>query len=288
MKKNLLSLICFLICITLCFTACSTAGNTDNTTTSPDEANTATQTADTAVNKSDETDTTINNSDETDTTVNNSDETNTTVNNTEEAEDKIPQEYEAVITSIINAFPWENEDLEVTPEFPELSFLYMRNSSLAEVGFSLTDLDNNGQPELILADIANSLIYDLFTIADGKAIHLFAGGEKNAYFIRENGYIENQWSDSAAKSANDFYIFENGKLSLSERITLDALHAADTGIISGLEEANESNCYFKSVSDNTADYQHITAEEADEIIEKYHNENKLLTIKYTSFEEYKN
>ena len=198
----------------------------------------------------------------------------------------LPNEYATIINNIINAYPWNDDDMNMVPENPELSYMYRRNSELSEVGFALIDLDGNGQEELIISD-PSKFVYDLYTISNGKAVHLFDSGERYCYVLRENGIVENSWSSSAATSGHDFYKLNDGKLDFVERITLDAYHALDIGIIKELTEANDNNTFFISPTDQFGDYKLVTFNEAIEKIEAYHKENKELEIEYTLLSDYK-
>ena len=171
-------------------------------------------------------------------------------------------------------------------ENPELSYMYRRNSELSEVGFALIDLDGNGQEELIISD-PSKFVYDLYTISNGKAVHLFDSGERYCYVLRENGIVENSWSSSAVTSGHDFYKLNDGELVFIERITLDAYHALDAGVIDDLSQANDDNCFFRSESENEDDYKLVTSDEAIKAIEIYQNANKTLNIEYTLLSEYK-
>ena len=195
-------------------------------------------------------------------------------------------EYALIIDNIVKAHPWNDDYLTMVPENPELSYMYRRNSELSEVGFALIDLDGNGQEELIISD-PSKFVYDLYTISNGKAVHLFDSGERYCYVLRENGIVENSWSSSAATSGHDFYKLNDGKLDFAERITLDAYHALDAGLINDLSEANEDNCFFRSNSEDEKDYKAVSSDEAIKAIENYQNANKELEIEYTFLSDYK-
>lgn len=208
---------------------------------------------------------------------------------TTEQENNLPllhSEYALIIDNIVKAYPWNDDDLVIVPENPELSYMYRRNTELSEIGFALTDLDGNGQEELIISD-PSKFVYDLYTISNGKAVHLFDSGERYFYTLRENGIIENTWSGSAATSGHDFYKIEDGKLVFLERITLDAYHALDKGLIKDLSETNENNSFFRSNSDDEKDYKAVSSDEATKAIDDYQNTNKALTVEYTLLSEYK-
>ena len=214
------------------------------------------------------------------------DSNSTTSNQNPTTLSALPYEYDTIINNIINAYPWNDDDMNMVLENPELSYMYRRNSELSEVGFALIDLDGNGQEELIISD-PSKFVYDLYTISNGKAVHLFDSGERYCYVLRENGIVENSWSSSAVTSGHDFYKLNDGELVFIERITLDAYHALDAGVIDDLSQANDDNCFFRSESENEDDYKLVTSDEAIKAIEIYQNANKTLNIEYTLLSEYK-
>ena len=195
-------------------------------------------------------------------------------------------EYALILDNIVKAYPWNDDDMNIVPENPELSYMYRQNSELSEIGFALIDLDGNGQEELIISD-PSKFVYDLYTISNGKAVHLSDSGEKYCYILRENGIVENSWSGSAATSGHDFYKLNGGKLDFVERITLDAYHALDAGLIHDLSEANDDNCFFRSNREDEKDYKAVSSDEAIKTIENYQNANKELEIEYTFLSDYK-
>ena len=214
------------------------------------------------------------------------DSNSTTSNQNPTTLSALPYEYDTIINNIINAYPWNDDDMNMVLENPELSYMYRRNSELSEVGFALIDLDGNGQEELIISD-PSKFVYDLYTISNGKAVHLFDSGERYCYVLRENGIVENSWSSSAVTSGHDFYKLNDGELVFIERITLDAYHALDAGVIDDLSQANDDNCFFRSESENEDNYKLVTSDEAIKAIEIYQNANKTLNIEYTLLSEYK-
>ncbi len=221
--------------------------------------------------------------------LNASDKTSDTVQPTTVASTHIvPDEYAVILNNIISAYPWDTDDTALVSRHPELRYMHYESPKLSDAGFALIDLDANGQTELIISDVAKPFVYNVYTISNGKATYLFdESGYRSCYYVRENGYIEHQWSNAAAASGNDFYKLENGTLCFIERITLDADHAEKVGIIDDLTDANDENCFFKSKSRLFKDYQSITAAQATKIIETYQNANKPLAIEYTLLSEYK-
>lgn len=199
---------------------------------------------------------------------------------TDDDSTSIPEVYQTIIQAVTDAFPWNENDLDVIPEYPELSFLYFHHTELSDIGYAILDIDQNGQDELIIGDITYGTIYDIFTMKEGKAIHLLSGGEHVYYTLYQNGNFTCEWSNSAANSGYDFLTLKNGTLTLVERVCMDALHAYETGLISDLSEATGDNCWYTSTSDNTDDYKWLSYDDADAIIQSY-QEHLPISITFT-------
>ena len=269
MKKNIRFLILTLLCCLLTFTACvhnTPSGDSGITPPVNDSTGPLPDNEDDDINSEDD-----------------------SSDITKDDNDNLPDAYADIIKSIINAFPWNDESFEIVPEYPELSFLYYHNSSLSEIGFALLDLDNNGQDELIIGDFEHDIIYDVFTITDSEAVQILTGGERCYYTLYENGYIECQWSDSAANSGYDFLRLEDGKLNLIERFCLDAVYAYEIGILNDLSEADGENCWFRSDNAQKADYESITYSEVNDALDNYHSTLvQLVIVGYTTLDTYEN
>ncbi len=69
------------------------------------------------------------------------------------------------------------------------------------------DIDGNGVDELLLGDMDESTyngtggIHDLFTVSDGKIVHVFSSMARCSYRLCQDGYIEEVGSGSAANSS---------------------------------------------------------------------------------------
>ncbi len=194
--------------------------------------------------------------------------------------------YNDVVDAVMSAFPWGDVGAEIytIPDYPEMSYMYGQCESLSDVGWFQVDLDGNGQKELLIGNTTSGTYpYDCFTIKDGKLVHLFSSGERDMFFVLENGYLRNEWSGSAVCSGVDYYRLVDGELQFVERITYDAIYAEETGVIADWQEANSDNCYFYTTIKNEGDqyegYRSITAEEYQTIQEKYYD-NQEIEITY--------
>lgn len=207
---------------------------------------------------------------------------------TEDSLPALPNEYASIINNLINAFPWKvNNDIFTVPASPELSYMYIRNTALSQVGFAIYDLDGNGQKELIISDLGSSVIYDVYTIENGKAVQVLSAGERYRFYLFENCLMENQWSGGAAVSGSDFFRLTDGKLVLEERIGFDVYAALNNGWINDISEATDTNCFFRSKTDNEEDYVQISSDDAIKSINDYRSQNKPLTLKYTPLSLYR-
>ena len=198
----------------------------------------------------------------------------------------MPEAYDQILQNLINAYPWNDSELDIVPENPELSYLYRYQTDLSQVGYALVDLDQDGQVELLLGDITYSQLFDAYTLKDGQLVHLLDSGERYSYQPLENGYFELVWSGGAALSGHDYFRLENSKLVFIERLTLDADHALDIGLIKELTEATDANTFFRSKTDQPEDYQLISFDEYLAAIDAWQAQYKPLTIPYTPLGEY--
>lgn len=90
------------------------------------------------------------------------------------------------------------------------------------LGFYVTDLDNDGTPELLfgenIPDSTETVFYDLYTIKDGKLVQVFNGWDRSRYYLCENGGIAHEGSSSAFESFTSLNYYTDGELRLMESI----------------------------------------------------------------------
>lgn len=111
-------------------------------------------------------------------------------------------------------------------EFSVIFNLNAGQPNAANLGFAFMDLDNNGTVELLLGENTewdnDSVIYDLYTIKDGKRIHVFDGWDRNRYYLAQNGGIINEGSSSAFNSVTAFYYYTEGEIKLMQALIYDS------------------------------------------------------------------
>jgi hypothetical protein len=77
-------------------------------------------------------------------------------------------------------------------------------------GYLVTDLDENGTPEVIFSD--GKVIYDLYTLERGEYLHLFSGGEQNTYELCKENYIFNTVSDGEGGTTYQYFRLNGSEL----------------------------------------------------------------------------
>ncbi len=123
---------------------------------------------------------------------------------------------------------------------------YSDLATMVSVGYTLYDLDQDGQPELLFGETdteepVNRIILDAYTMDGDAAKQLFVSQERNRYYLVDDGtgsvLIANEGSNGAASSGWLYYKVENGELSIQQSVIYDA-------------GADEQNPWFTSLDDD--------------------------------------
>ncbi len=133
----------------------------------------------------------------------------------------IPEAYQPVIAKYVTALTehWGGEACSNA----DISILVSYATSPSELGYALLDLDNDGTDELIIAnDAERQGIYDLYSLVDGKLVHVFTGWDRNSYELREGFRILNIGSNGAASADYVYCHLSNGQLVTDSLIRFDA------------------------------------------------------------------
>ena len=108
----------------------------------------------------------------------------------------------------------------------ELGVSSVFNYRSKDMGYRLIDIDNNGTEELVLGANGSeeypSVIYDVYTMKDGKMLHVLNGWERNRFYLCENGMFANEGSSGAANSTWNYYRYNGKKIEFVEAIKLDS------------------------------------------------------------------
>lgn len=133
----------------------------------------------------------------------------------------IPEAYQPVVAKYVTALTehWGGEACSNA----DISLLVSYVTSPSELGYALLDLDNDGTDELIIAnDAERQVIYDLYSLVDGKLVHVFTGWDRNSYELREGYRILNIGSNGAASADYVYCHLSNGQLVTDSLIRFDA------------------------------------------------------------------
>ena len=133
----------------------------------------------------------------------------------------IPEAYQPVIAKYVTALTehWGGEACSNA----DISILVSYATYPSELGYALLDLDNDGTDELIIAnDAERQVIYDLYSLVDGKLVHVFTGWDRNSYELREGFRILNIGSNGAASADYVYCHLSNGQLVTDSLIRFDA------------------------------------------------------------------
>lgn len=147
----------------------------------------------------------------------------------------IPEAYQPVIAKYVTALTehWGGEACSNA----DISILVSYVTSPSELGYALLDLDNDGTDELIIAnDAERQVIYDLYSLVDGKLVHVFTGWDRNSYELREGFRILNIGSNGAASADYVYCHLSNGQLVTDSLIRFDAATDPDHPWFRGTSE----------------------------------------------------
>ena len=142
---------------------------------------------------------------------------------------EMPPEYQSVLDAYKQAVSEKWEFVEC--EENQICYMVMFHSDLSQLGYHLTDLDNDGVRELIISD--GNVIYDLYTILDSEIVWVLSGGERNSYQLCLDGLLANRGSNGASSYVDNFYYLQNGQLVLKEGILFDAMSETSMWTLTG-------------------------------------------------------
>lgn len=129
----------------------------------------------------------------------------------------------------------------------DVCYLFYQEHStdgLSEIGYALMDLDGDGTSELLISPIASAardgMIYDLYSVVNGKAVHLASSGERDWYYLAAGNTVNNKGSGGASFSVNTNYkvVASQETLGLNQVIVFDS-------------DADTENAFYGTTSNGT-------------------------------------
>lgn len=121
---------------------------------------------------------------------------------------------------VLKQIPLDKKPSLESYEENEISYLTGYISSIGELGYLVTDLDENGTPEVIISD--GKVIYDLYTLERGEYLHLFSSGEENTFELCKGNYIFNTVSNGEGGTTYQVFLLNGGELEVVTRIASEA------------------------------------------------------------------
>lgn len=142
-------------------------------------------------------------------------------------------------------------------------------------GYQLMDVDGDGLNELLLAaigdDAASAVVCQMYRLADGKAVEVLNGSERNWYELLPEGKIYNQGSSGAAymEAAVCTMSSDSTELTLVEKVRSDL-------------DAEGNPVWFHT--DDAGNETEITEDEATDWMNA--QDAQVLTVTYIPFSDY--
>ncbi len=124
---------------------------------------------------------------------------------------------------------WPSPELEgQTVSYMFYEFPYLDPAEPKDIGYAYVDINKDGQKELLVSRLIPegdlSVIYDLFTVVNGKAVHIASSGERYQFWLCEDDTLTYYGSGGASDSYQAHYTLKNGYLWMLEFIhTTDQL-----------------------------------------------------------------
>ena len=121
--------------------------------------------------------------------------------------------YPSVLAKYVTAVneEWDANKYEeegMSAQFFEVT-QYADGDKLAAIGFAYQDINCDGVDELFVGEFGDDdwkgIIYDVYTIVDGKPAHVISGTARDRYFNYDNNFLVNEWSSGADSSGIDVY-----------------------------------------------------------------------------------
>ena len=124
---------------------------------------------------------------------------------------------------------WPSPEYEgQTVSYMFYEFPYLDPAEPKDIGYAYVDINKDGQKELLVSRLIPegdlSVIYDLFTVVNGKAVHIASSGERYQFWLCEDDTLNYYGSGGASDSYQAHYTLKNGYLWMLEFIhTTDQL-----------------------------------------------------------------
>lgn len=135
----------------------------------------------------------------------------------------IPLEYQSIIEYTKK---YVNEEVDFDDPYYSYFEQYLPTDPprIYNFGYCLKDIDADGIDELILTALYENssedpYIYAIVTLQDGKPITILSrGGQRNGYYLCQNGIISNEGSSGADYTSYSYYKLVNKSMQLIDEV----------------------------------------------------------------------
>lgn len=157
---------------------------------------------------------------------------------------------------------WDTEHLanENMSIMYALMSVYNENP-LNSIGYFYKDINVDGIDELLIGEIADGaysgIVYDIYTMVDRSPKHVVSGADRDRYYILDNGFILNEYSNGAEISGSNVYNLQTN----STELFLQFAFKYD-------ENENKDNPYFISYDSSDSEnkeWQNVSIELYEEM-----------------------
>lgn len=211
---------------------------------------------------------------------NNSKETQTNETITEQNKEVV---YSKILDKYYTALS-EKWDMEKLQEDSLNLLIRDYEDPLNKVGYLVKDIDGNGIAELLIGDVSgeefmDKMIFDLYTIVENEPVLIFAGWDRNRYYMCSDGLIANEGSSGAAYS--DYYMYKIA----SDGKSLEIIEGVRTDIADVTDPITVSWYSTQDTDHDLANDTLITEEEGLTKVEEY--QSKYISMNMQPFSEYR-
>lgn len=120
--------------------------------------------------------------------------------------------YKDILNKHITAIKenWSSQKLEQE----NMSYMYnvltkTNKNVLDKIGYVYFDINGDGIEELLIGEIASEdlkgVIYDIYTMVNRKPKHVISGGSRDRYFVCDDAFLCNEYSQGADESGMTVY-----------------------------------------------------------------------------------
>ena len=141
------------------------------------------------------------------------------------APDPLYQELISELTAILKG--QDSGKLTVEEDYSVILSWLTGQPASVNLGYTLLDVDGNGVQELLVGENnvdseSGTVLYDMYTIRDGKILHVFDGWDRNRYYLLTIGNFINQASSGAMQSNSAYYIYAKGDMIFIRSVIYDS------------------------------------------------------------------